>query len=171
MSPAAGNTSHLLSPYSPQLHLPSVTGIVSFEAAGRERIPCPQYSMVAVGTCAHVPRCRKGARSGQRGWGSERTPWSHRLLRRVSLSCDHCSDHGTSCRKLRRPDFQLEQFCVCSQGPHVASPVRSASQPGCLRILLRTSQPPSCPLARRLQGGGRGCASASPLECELSWCL
>lgn len=76
------------------------------------------------------------------GRGADQTPWSHRLHRRVSLSCGHCSDHGTSCRKqrLRRPDFQLEQFCVCSQGPHVASPVRSASWPGCLRILLRTSQ-------------------------------
>lgn len=95
------------------------------------------------------------ARPAKVDWGS------HRLHRRVSLSRGHCSDHGTSCRKqwLRRPDFQREQFCVCSQGPHVASPVRSASWPGCLRILLRTSQRPSCPLARLLQEGGRGCES------------
>lgn len=45
-------------------------------------------------------------------------------------SCAYCSDHGTSCRKRPASDFQLEQLCMCSQGPHVASPVRSASWPG-----------------------------------------
>lgn len=71
MSPAAGNTSHLLSlgigpPYSPQLHLPSVMGTCDLRGSQQKENSLPAAKQVAVGRCAHVPRCRKGARSGQR---------------------------------------------------------------------------------------------------------